>query len=153
MELDADLSLTLAMVADAMRPAQSPWWVIGSAAVALHGAAPIMVADVDILLSVEDARAVLPATGLAVTAGGEHPDFRSEIFATWTEPSLAVEFMAGFAFRQGAQWQMLRPQTRQAVEVAGATVYIPERHELLQILEAFDRPKDRDRAALLRALG
>ena len=59
MAMDDRLFETLAMVAKVTRVAQSHWWVIGSAAVALHGATQISVGDVDILLSAEDAKAIL----------------------------------------------------------------------------------------------
>ncbi len=59
MAMDDRLFETLAMVAQVTRVAQSHWWVIGSAAVALHGATQISVGDVDILLSAEDAKAIL----------------------------------------------------------------------------------------------
>jgi len=41
--LSADLRQTLVMTADALAGAQDPWWVVSSAAVALHGVAPIEV--------------------------------------------------------------------------------------------------------------
>ena len=47
--LASDLLETLVTTADAMPDAQDPWWVISSAAVALHGLAPIEVGDVDLL--------------------------------------------------------------------------------------------------------
>jgi hypothetical protein len=49
------LGETLARVADALAGARHPWWIIGSAAVALHGA-DVTVGDVDVLLGEEDAR-------------------------------------------------------------------------------------------------
>eukprot|EP01042_Synura_sphagnicola_P034499 gene34499-44255_t len=59
MSLPAPLIETLASVAAIMETAQEPWWIIASAAAALHGAKPITVADVDVLLSVEDIGRIL----------------------------------------------------------------------------------------------
>ena len=152
MAMDIRLSETLAMVALAMRAARSPWWVIGSAAVALHGADQISVADVDILLSVEDANAILLPLGLTIGRGGEHDMFRSEIFARWETPPLTVEFMAGFAVLQDASWQSVWPQTQQLIPLDGAKIPVPERSELIAILTQFGRPKDNERADILRGL-
>ncbi|MCP8890022.1 hypothetical protein [Sphingomonas faeni] len=49
--LAPDLRETLVMVAEAMRDAQDPWWVISSAAVALRGVGPVEVGDVDVVVS------------------------------------------------------------------------------------------------------
>ena len=153
MRTNDNLSECLKLVTQAMRGAQSSWWIIGSAAAALHGAAPVDVADVDVLLSVDDAQAILPQLGLAAGVGEDHPDFRSDIFAIWRGSSLTVEFMAGFAFRDTAGWHPVWPSTRQFVEVDGCKLPVPSRAELIAIMQSFGRPKDLERAALLRALG
>lgn len=62
--------------------ARDPWWIIASAAVALHGADPGGVADVDILLRAADARVILPAIGIELRIGSVHAVFRSSIFGT-----------------------------------------------------------------------
>ncbi|SFP36720.1 hypothetical protein SAMN04488241_101186 [Sphingomonas rubra] len=79
-----------------MAAAREPWWVIGSAAVVLHGGTTA-VGDVDILLSVADAGLIAAALGIVVGPGGEHPLFRSTLFFVWNGTPLTVEFMAGFA--------------------------------------------------------
>jgi hypothetical protein len=61
MKLPNDAEETLTLVALAMRSADNPWWIIAGAAAALHCAAPVASADVDVLLSVGDARDVMPA--------------------------------------------------------------------------------------------
>jgi hypothetical protein len=55
-----ELGETLARVADALAEARQPWWIIGSAAVALHGA-DVTVGDVDVLLGEADARGAAAA--------------------------------------------------------------------------------------------
>ena len=62
--LSADLRQTLVMTADAMRHARDPWWVISSAAVALHGVTPIEVGDVDVLMSAADAQWAMDRLGV-----------------------------------------------------------------------------------------
>ena len=153
MELNPSLQATLIAVANAMADAQAPWWIIASAAVALHGAVKVEVGDVDVLLHPDDALRLLPSLGIVPQRGADHPDFRSEIFGSWPVNPLPVEFMAGFHHRRGAQWHLVAPTTRQAVMVANATLYIPARDELRAMIAGFGRPKDRLRAQMLADLG
>lgn len=143
------LTATLGEVAAAMRPARDPWWIIGSAAVALHGGSPIEVADVDVLCSVDDARALLERLGLVAIAGAHDPLFQSSVFARWDGPPLAVELMAGFHVRQHGAWTEVYPATRQSVQFEGGSVAVPSRAELRALLLAFGREKDLVRARLL----
>ncbi|KQS51014.1 MULTISPECIES: hypothetical protein [unclassified Sphingomonas] len=93
--LTSDLRETLVMTVDAMRDAQDPWWVISSAAVALHGVTPIEVGDVDVLMSVVDARRLMDRLGVVPIEDGASPMFRSMLFGRWETPPLVVEIMAG----------------------------------------------------------
>lgn len=151
MSLPAPLIETLGSVAVIMEVARDPWWIIASAAAALHGASPITVADVDVLLSVADISRILPALGIEPYQGLPNPLFRSTILAKWLAPPVPVDLMAGFEHRVGEAWHPVRPATRQAVTVGAATVYVPERNELKRIIESFGRPKDLERARLLAA--
>lgn len=146
------LSASLKAIGNVMAEAHDPWWIIASAAVALHGADPGHVADVDVLLSVADARRILPAIGMELRPGSPHAAFRSSIFGTWTGTTLPVEFMADFQRRSGEAWLPVQPATRQSVEVEGAVVFVPERMELQAMLAAFGRPKDIERARNLAAV-
>ncbi len=146
------LSVSLNAIGKVMAEAHDPWWIIASAAVALHGADPGHVADVDVLLSVADAQRILPAIGIELRSGSPHAAFRSSIFGTWTGTALPVEFMADFHRRSGEAWLPVRPATRQPVEVDGLVVFIPERVELQAMLTAFGRPKDLKRARSLAAV-
>ena len=128
-----------------MQDAAEPWWVIGSAAVALHGADAGPIGDVDVLLAVTDAERLLPRLGLAVAGGQADERFRSAVFARWTAPPLPVEFMAGLEVKDEVGWTAVHPATRVAV----AGLYLPDRAELVTILRRFGRPKDHARAALL----
>ncbi len=132
-----------------MGEARDPWWIITSAAVALHGADAGHIADVDVLLSKADARHILPVIGIEPRKGAKSAAFRSSIFGTWTAAALPVEFMADFHRRSNEAWIPVLPATRQRIEVGGAIVYVPERTELQEILIAFGRPKDLERARSL----
>ena len=152
MSLPASLIKTLGCVAAIMEEARGPWWIIASAAAALHGARPITVADVDVLLSVEDIGRILPFIGIEPYPAPPNPLFRSKVLAKWQAPPVPVALMAGFEHRVGDTWHAVQPVTRQPISIGAATVYVPERDELRNIIEGFGRPKDLERARLLAAL-
>lgn len=147
--LASDLRETLVMTADAMPDAQDPWWVISSAAVALHGVAPIEVGDVDLLMSVRDARRIMDKLGVAPIEDGASAMFRSTLFGRWETPPLVVEIMAGFHVATSAGWAEVLPRTRVPVLVGGSVVYVPDRAELAKMLRLFGRSRDLERVRLL----
>ncbi len=147
--LASDLRETLVMTADAMRDAQDPWWVISSAAVALHGVVPIEVGDVDVLMSVGDARRLMDALGITPIEDGASSLFRSTLFGRWETPPLVAEIMAGFHVATAAGWTEVLPRTRVPILVEGCVVYMPDRAELAGMLSLFGRPKDLERARFL----
>lgn len=132
-----------------MAGARDDWWVIGSCAVLLHGSDPGGIADVDLLLSEEDALRLLEPRGIAVGPGAPHPLFRSRLFARWDGTPVAAEFMAGFSLFEQGEWRPVLPSTRVRVEVEGASLFIPEKAELRAMLQRFGRGKDLQRAACL----
>lgn len=151
MILGRELEETLAALSDVMASALEDWWLIGSAAVALHGADPGGIADVDVLLSEADARVILPQLGLPAAAGSAHHQFASDIFGTWGAAPLAVEFMADLRQCIAGVWHPVQPQTRIERRGEGWRIFIPERDELATILRSFGRPKDMARLAALTA--
>ncbi|MDQ0837700.1 hypothetical protein [Sphingomonas faeni] len=150
--LAPDLRQTLVMVEEAMRDTQGPWWVISSAAVALHGVTPIEVGDVDVVASVADARRVMHGLGIPPIEDGASSLFRSTVFGRWETPPLVVEIMAGFHVATSAGWTEVLPRTRVPVLVEACAVYVPERAELAGMLRLFGRPKDLERVRLLTSL-
>ncbi len=147
--LAPDLRETLVKAAAAMREAQDPWWVISSAAVALHGVGPVEVGDVDLLMSVGDARRLMDGLGIAPIEDGASSLFRSTLFGRWETPPLVVEIMAGFHVATSAGWTEVLPRTRVPIFVEGCAVDVPERAELAGMLRLFGRPKDLERVRLL----
>ena len=128
-----------------MEAARDPRWLIGSAAIALHGV-PVEVADIDLLTSVADAErlfgerlAPAPPSGL----------FRSERFGRWSKHGIAVELMAGLRLYRDGAWRDIFITGRVAVPLGVRTLYTPGVPGLLALCRMFDRPKDRTRAALL----
>ena len=129
--------------------ADDPWWVIGSAAVALHGGEPGNVADVDAIVSRRDIDWLYERLPLTNDPDPTKDFFRSERFGRWSEPDLDVEFMAGLEVWGDGVWHRVAPQTRQAIQIGKGHVFVPEREELIAMLQMFGREKDLRRAATL----
>ena len=150
-EIDPGLASSVAGVGAGLANCRDPWWVIGSAAMALHGAA-VEVRDVDALASRRDAAALLEARALPVRPGREDERFRSEIFGSWESGTRGVEIFAGFHVRTPQGWRELLPQSRVLLRVAGTVVFVPSIAELTAWGRLFARPKDAAREPILRAL-
>ena len=134
-------------MASALAEASEPWWLIGSAAVALHCAHPISIADVDVLLGEVDARRVCTNIGIEPMLGTSDVRFRSSLLAKWSRPPVPVEFMVGTEVFARNRWHSISLRTREAV---GRGLFVPSRAELIELLTLFGRAKDLRRAASLR---
>lgn len=138
------LAAALRQVAEAAAEACDPWWIIGSAAVSLHGVATT-VADIDLLMSERDAVSFLARYGVAPGPGMPGGRFRSQVFGRVDREGVKVEVMAGLAVFDGRAWTTIHPSSR----VREGGVFVPNRDELIAILHRFGRRKDVERAALL----
>jgi hypothetical protein len=147
--LTSDLADTLARIGEAAAGAGDPWWIIGSAAVVLHGRAVAHVKDVDLMMSARDADALVRRVGGDFRETGASDRFRSQVFGIWSEPPVSVEIFGGFSVRTDERWRELSLTTRQPVTVAGTCLYVPSAEELVRVLHLFGRPKDLERARLL----
>ena len=143
------LAETLALVAQASADATDDWWIIGSAAIVLHGRSVPHVKDVDLLMSAADAVAFLERVGVPVRAGLADERFRSLVFGLWPRPPIPVEVMGGFSVAGDGGWREVALATREPVSVAGASVFVPSAEELVRLLHTFGRTKDLERAQLL----
>jgi hypothetical protein len=76
------LAETLAMIGQAAGVAADPWWIIGSAAVVLHGGAVPDVKDVDLMMSGRDAEALIRRVS------GELRKTRTIVSDLWSSASL-----------------------------------------------------------------
>jgi hypothetical protein len=136
------LAASLDEIAHAMAATTEPWWIIGSAAVVLHGV-DTSVPDVDVLCGKADAAALLAALGGQVLPADVDPVFRSAVFGRCGGTPLPVEVMAGLTVR-GAPVRLATREWR-----GGAPV--PSRGELVALLRRFGRAKDLARARSLEA--
>ncbi|MBY9062186.1 hypothetical protein K7957_04495 [Sphingomonas yunnanensis] len=141
------LAAALDEVATALGGAHDPWWVIGSAAAWLHGV-ETPVADVDVLLSRRDALVVATAWRGEKAVRGPSDRFRSSPFVRLEGASLPIELMAALHVCSAGRWLAVRPRTRQSI----GPVYVPEPAELEAMFTLFGRPKDDERAGLLRTI-
>lgn len=144
----------VAAVPDLHRHCRDPWTLIGSGAAWLAGAA-VTVADLDVLTSVRDAETLVEhwraRRDEAYAPPGEER-FRS-CFARFLFPELPVEVMGGLELCGEHGWEPVQVDGIVTLEVAGLAVPIPTVAEQIRVLESFGRPKDRKRAALLKAIG
>jgi hypothetical protein len=142
-----------AAVPDLHRLCRDPWVLIGSAAARLAGA-EVAVADLDVLTSVRDAEALIGhwqarRDDTYVPPGEER--FRS-CFARFRFPGLPVEVMGGLELCGERGWEPVRVDRIVTLDAGGFAVPIPAVMEQIRVLESFGRPKDLQRAALLKRL-
>ncbi|MHA6203954.1 hypothetical protein ACXU4B_05995 [Dyella soli] len=130
-----------------------PWCLIGSAAALLVGA-EVSVADVDVLVSRDDAQRLMALwaprrEAMHELAGADR--FRSH-FARFRFPGLPVEVMGGLELHDGDAWQPVKAGRLTLVGLNGLAVPVPSVADQIRILESFGRDKDLRRAASLRTL-
>jgi hypothetical protein len=137
------------MILDAVAFAKGPWWLIGSAAVALHAADVIVANDVDLLMTEEDAATMLKSLGIPPLCKPPHAIFRSTVLGLWNDPPLPVEIMGGFECGTNGVWKRVWPRSRQRIPLGNRAVFAPSADELRTMLVEFGRPKDLERARML----
>jgi hypothetical protein len=129
--------------------ASDPWWIIGSAAVWLHGGDVGRVKDIDLMMSSRDAESFLRRAGVEPKRGKASDRFRSTVFAVWSSPPVPVEVFGGFELATDGGWRPVVLATRQAISVGHSQVFVPSADELVRLLHAFGRAKDLERVAVL----
>lgn len=132
---------------------RDPWVLIGSAAARLAGA-EVSVADLDVLTSIGDAETLIGEwrsrrDETSVPAGADR--FRSR-YARFHFPGLPVEVMGGLESFGENGWMPVQIDETDTIDMAGVAVRIPAVVEQIRVLERFGRPKDMQRAALLKSL-
>ena len=129
-----------------------PWWVFGSAGMALVGVSGLTPPDVDLIVSERDARTLIELWGAQIVQAAPSPLFRSQIFARAAVTELPIEIMAGFEACSEGAWSPVVPTSRLAIPWNGSCLYTPSAAEQAQICRRFGRPKDLARVASLEAL-
>ncbi len=133
------------------RTFRDPWWIIGSAAMAIAGVPGIAPQDIDVLCSRSDALKLREVWSDHVDTKFQPTDearFRST-FARFTHLPMPLEVMGGLEVMTAAGWRALRVHDDQRIDVAGHTVHIPTLADQRRILLAFGRDKDLAKATRL----
>jgi len=148
--MDSHFNQTLRYLLAHAPKGRDDWWLIGSAALRIMGV-DVEARDVDLLTTRDGGLAWLSVFGLPPDIKPGRDMFRSTVFKSLkVDDGLELEIMGHLEVATHEGWRLLLPRTRQAVTTPVGTVYVPEAHEMLKILMLFGRPKDMDRAALLR---
>ncbi len=146
-----ELCATLHSVGGAMASFPDGWWIIGSAALTLHGIDAGPVGDVDLLIEAGLADAVFDRLGITPMVLPPDPLFRSTAFARWGATLVPVEVMAGLDVAVAGHWQRVEPRTRQRIMKTDGPLFVPDQQELLALFRLFGRPKDAPRIRALMA--
>ncbi len=148
------LSRALAEVLPALADhCRSPWWLIGSSALAIWSVPEIECADIDVLLSVEDAERL--ARHWASHRDDDHRTendhlFRSR-FARYTGFAVPVETMADLELHTADGWRPVVPSDRRRIATPQGDACLPSLDAMIAILTAFGRDKDLRKADQVRA--
>ena len=129
---------------------EDPWWIIGSAAVALHGAAAGEVADIDVIVSPRDFAGLEAAGHLRPVHDRTRDHFNSAHFGRGSASGMEVEFFAELKVNSGGTWHLVSFEGAEIITCDGAAVRVPSKADLIGLLELFGREKDLQRAAALR---
>ncbi|WP_374658727.1 hypothetical protein [Phenylobacterium sp.] len=152
-QINPVLESVLDLVARDCSALADPWWVFGSAGMALVGVPGLAPPDVDLIVSERDAATLVAAWKAAPVAAAPSPLFRSKVFAKAQVAALPIEIMAGFEAFSAGSWAPVVPATRQAIAWKDGWLHTPHAAEQAAICRRFGRPKDLTRVALLEALG
>lgn len=152
-QINPQLERTLDVIARDCVGLSDPWWVFGSAGMALVGVAGLRPPDVDLIVSERDALMLIGHWGATRLAAAPSPLFRSAIFAKAEMAGPPIEIMAGFEAHSGRAWTPVIPASRLRIGWKGGALFTPTAAEQAQIARRFGRPKDLARVALLEALG
>lgn len=143
------LNIALNDIRQAAQFFADPWWLIGSAAIALLDDGETRdVHDIDIVLSERDAKSLARHWADRLQApSGPHHQFRSNPFYQFDGP-VPVDAMANFEMRVSDSWIPVVPKTR--IERAG--LFVMEPTELLTLYRKMNRQKDQHRISGLERL-
>jgi hypothetical protein len=151
-QINASLERVLDVIARDAAGLSDPWWVFGSAGMALVGVPGLSPPDVDLIVSERDAEALMARWAAQAVEAAPSPLFRSRIFAKALVAGHPVEIMAGFESFSGGAWAPVLPRTRQQIRWKDGGLFTPTAAEQAEICRRFGREKDLARVALLEAL-
>ena len=136
---------SLQRIAEFLSETSDPWWVLGSAAMALICVDPGQIRDIDLLVSKRDAEALMRAHHLDNQADGGTDRFRSTYFLKPDLGEIPVEIMAGYEICEADAWRPVTLKSRLSIEVGSSRLFVPDRGEQIDLLKRLGRPKDQAR--------
>lgn len=151
-EIPQSLAAGVVGVARLLANCERPWWIIGSSAVALHGAAAGPIADIDVVIAPEDFTSLESAGAIQSIDDRTRDHFNSDHFGRAEIAGMTVELFAGLKVKSHGQWHLVAFDRADTIEIGGKAVTIPTRADLVALLELFARPKDLARADALRSI-
>lgn len=151
-QINPQLARALDVIARDCAGLVDPWWLFGSAGMALVGVPGLIPPDIDLIVSERDALTLIALWQAERIAAAPSPLFRSKIFARSSRTQPPTEIMAGFEAFAGGAWAPVVPATRQQIAWRGGALFTPTAAEQAQICRRFGRPKDLARVSLLEAL-
>ncbi|MGL4405087.1 MAG: hypothetical protein ACRCT6_04950, partial [Notoacmeibacter sp.] len=108
--------------------------------------------DVDLFGSTSVMHSFLQSFGQKTVISPEHHQFRSMPYQRITIPNAkSIEVMGNLRVLTNGLWQPLVLQTRIPVSGFGAPLWIPSVEEQISVFELFGRPKDLEKAKILRS--
>lgn len=150
--IEARLERSLGVLAEAARSVEGDWWMIGSAAAVLSGAA-LDPEDVDVFGAPEVVRGLLAALGAEEVPVAAHERFRSAPYQrVVVDGGLPLELMGGTVVLVDGEWEAFKLETRRVVSGAWGEVFVPEVAEQVAILNLFGREKDLAKVGVLEGL-
>lgn len=137
----------LKLLAGLMAEAHQSWWLIGPAAVGLHGGEPGTFRRFEVIVSPGDARRLAETRGLTLERGPATPLKRARKSLTLPLGGFEAQVMYGVEQHAGGRWVAVLPTTRVGVDLGdGRMIYTPEPAELAAILRQTGRGRDIARA-------
>lgn len=143
--ISSEITNTLNAIAGLLSHATDPWWILGSAAVALKGYDAGTMADIDVLVSPTDAERLMQAHAIKNDWDGGTKRYRSSHFLRPDFGPLPVEIMAGFEVSIDGTWTKVWPTSRERVQIKGADLFVPSDADLIEIFTQLGRAKDLQR--------
>lgn len=136
------------------RTFRDPWWIIGSAAMALIGVPDAVPQDIDVLCSTEDALRLRAAWATRVDQAyrPRHDGLFRSTFARFHLSPMPLEVMGGLEVMTPQGWHPLRVLAETVLDVAGRAVRVPTLADQRRIFMLFGRPKDLAKAARIAAI-
>jgi hypothetical protein len=140
----------LATLIDAFSVAQDPWCLVAGAATAIYTSDWTDVSDIDVIVSVADARRLIASSGFIDRTDGGNSTYRSAVYAT-RPGAVEIDVFCDFEINVGGAWTRVSP-TPVAIETTVGTVFVPSIKEQLAITQMLGREKDKPRIGRLERL-